>query len=82
MNDEKAVHCRVAVLVSFSVVEGLQKKNRYRKKRARRMPTAEFHQMCMLLRSSSTLLAPHQKENRKANTPQIHICGRYGSVSV
>lgn len=25
MKDEKAVHCRVAVLVSFSVVEGLQK---------------------------------------------------------
>lgn len=28
MNVEKAVHCRVAVLVSFSVVEGLQKKKK------------------------------------------------------
>lgn len=49
MNDEKAVHCRVAVLVSFSVLEGLQKKKK-KSKKARRIPVAEFHQMRVLLR--------------------------------
>lgn len=76
MNDEKAVHCRVAVLVSFSVVEGLQKKKS--KENAQGRVSSDVYAPKIELYSFS----PSSKAEQKANTPQIHICGRYGSVSV
>lgn len=74
MNDEKAVRCRVAMLVSFSVVEELQK----RKENAHGRVSSDVHAPKIELYSFS--LSP--KAEQKGNTPQIHICGCYGSVRV
>lgn len=61
MNDEKAVHCGVAMLVSFRVVEGLQKS----KENAHSRVSSDAYAPKIELYSFS----PSSKAEQKANAP-------------
>lgn len=71
MNDEIAVYCRVAVLVSFSVVERVAKKKKRRRSKeenAHGRVTSDVYAPKIVLYS----FKKHQKQNRK-KTPHGFI---------